>query len=55
LAAYLALLALGVGFYLGGGMSNNVTMKGIGTFFSFMALVGTAALLLRWLIYRRIG
>jgi hypothetical protein len=36
-------------------MTSASTEKGIGVPFVFIGLVGTVAVLLRWLIYRQIG
>lgn len=55
LAAMLAVLLLGMVFYVLGVMMLDTTMKGVGVLFCFMGLVSTVALLLRWLIYREIG
>lgn len=55
LAAMLAVLVVGIVFYVLGVMMSDTTMKGVGVLFSFMGLVSTVALLVRWLIYREIG
>lgn len=55
LTAFLALATLGAVFYIVGFITSGVTAKGIGILFFFIGLVGTAAILLRWLIYREIG
>jgi hypothetical protein len=55
LAAFLALTTLGAVFYVVGLITSVVIVKGVGVLFFFMGLVGTAAILLRWLIYREIG
>jgi hypothetical protein len=55
LAAFLALLALGIGLYAVGAVTSVTAFKGVGVLFSFMGLVGGVALLLRWLIYGEVG
>jgi hypothetical protein len=55
LAAFLALGTLGAVFYIVGLVTSGVTAKGVGVLFLFGGLVCTAAILLRWLIYRDIG
>ena len=55
LAAFLALTLLGGVFYVAGLITSGTTAKGVGVLFFFMGLVGTVAILLRWLIYREIG
>ena len=55
LAAMLALLGLGIVFQLFGVWMSDRTLKGVGVLFTFMGVVFTAALLLRWLMLRRIG
>ena len=55
LAAMLAVLALGIVCQLFGIASSDRTLKGVGVLFTFIGLVSTAALLLRWLMLRKIG
>ena len=55
LAAFLALAALGGVFYVAGLITSGTTAKGVGVLFIFIGLVGTGAILLRWLIYREVG
>jgi len=55
LAAMLALLGLGIAFYLVGGWMSDRTVKGVGVLFAFIGLVWTVALFLRWLMLRKIG
>jgi hypothetical protein len=55
LAAFLALATLGAIFYFVGLITSGSTAKGVGVLFFFGGLICTAAILLRWLIYREIG
>ncbi len=55
LAAMLAVLALGIVFQLFGVVISDRTLKGVGVLLTFMGVVSTAALLLRWLMLRKIG
>jgi tellurite resistance protein TehA-like permease len=55
LAAFLGVVALGLVLYGAGLVTAAAQLKGIGVLFFFMGLVLTAALILRWLIYRQIG
>jgi hypothetical protein len=55
MAAFLGVLALGLVLYGVGLATAAAPLKGVGVLFFFMGLVLTAALTLRWLIYRQIG
>jgi hypothetical protein len=55
LAAFLAVLALGVVLYVAGLLTSSTPAKGVGVLFVFISLVCTIALLMRWLMLREIG
>jgi len=55
LAAFLGLAALGGVFYVAGLITAGTTAKGVGLLFFFIGVVGTIAILFRWLIYHEIG
>ena len=55
LAAFLGVLALGFVLYAVGLATAATQLKGVGVLIFFTGLVLTAALILRWLIYRQIG
>ena len=54
LSAFLAVLALGFGLYLVGVIAPDRVARGVGVLFIFIGIAYTVALLLRWLIFRRI-
>jgi hypothetical protein len=54
-AAFLAVLVLGIALYAIGVATTATMLKGLGVLFGFMGLVLTVGLLLRWLIYKEVG
>jgi hypothetical protein len=55
MVAFLAVLSLGVVLFLAGLVTGSGTYRGLGVLFGLMGAVFAAALVLRWLIYRRVG
>ena len=55
LAAFVMVSVLGLAFYIAGAETSTSTLRGLGVLLIFLGLVPAGGLLLRWLIYRRIG
>jgi hypothetical protein len=55
LVAAVAVLALGIVFELWGSAMSDRTLKGVGALFTFIGVVLTLGLLLRWLMLRKVG
>lgn len=55
LAAMLAVLALGIVFQLFGVAVSDRTLKGVGALFTFIGVVCTLGLLVRWMMLRKVG
>jgi hypothetical protein len=54
MTAFLVVLALGVILYVVGVIAPDRTVRGVGVLFVFIGIAYTVALLVRWLIFRRI-